>query len=536
MQMQRLRCFFCAVVCLVSKSCARRIEVDESRGLAEDASLSSFPDGIRIHGDFHIHNQCPFPINVMAQNGFVEPILHVQNHIAFGDSWHPPNKLQTKFSVSVGFEFEKGKEASYSLVKLGGIEGAKIVFSGSVTAAAAALTGTIGGGILVGVAGSALVGAGIICPLCVAGGLSASFLTAYGFASGIEMVGEMVLDTISDKSREFLRSRKRVMNSANTTVPLYTFEGLMFPDDELAYAAVSETISHWATHLQQTDRDHVGVAACSRQETAKTSKGLLEWITSARGDDDCVRRYASRIHLPDGVANIWVNTLSSKFSKSLWPAFHGDKHLYVRGGLSLPEYNEALGGWLVEAFTPIFLSEEERDKPNEESEFAACTQINPGMLDKFMSRCKKSCSKSAMGKDICEARCEEKLPSNSSGRGVCRGTYQSTRQMFGGLGEWVCCAAGPQTEADAEERLSFPKFCLLNSDCKPPEEGNDKHEGKWACAEAEVPKTKFWMLDKACWQAPVVADAGDDVRNLLDKFPGGTSEVSWSDNDEVPWM
>jgi len=533
--MQCLHCFFCAVVCLVSKSFARRLEVDESRGMADDASLSFVPDGIGIHGDFYIHNQCVFPINVMAQNGFVSPILHVQNQIAFGDNWHPPNKLQTTFTVSVGFEFEKGKEATYSLVKLGGIEGAKIVFSGSITAAAAVLTGTIGGGILVGAAGTALVGAGIVCPLCVAGGLSASFLTAYGFASGIQMAGEMVLETISDKSREFLRSRKRVMNE----VPLYTFEGLMFPDDALAYAAVSETIVHWANHLQQTDRDNEGVTACSGQETAKKragdNDGLWQWLTkSSGGDNDCVKRYASRIYLPEGVAKIWVDTLNSKFSKSLWPAFHGAKHLYVRGGLTLPEYNEALDGWLVAAFTPIFLSEEERDKPNEESEFAACTQINPDMLHKFMSRCKKGCSKSAMGKDICEARCKDKLPSNSSGRGVCRGTYQSTRQMFG-LGQWVCCAAGPQTEADAEERLAFPKFCLLNSDCKQPEEGNDKHEGKWACAEAEIPKTKFWVLDKGCWQAPVVADAGDNT-TLLDKFPGGTSEVSWSDNDEIPWM
>jgi len=526
--MQRLHCFFCAAVFLVSKTSARRIEVDESRGITEGASLSAFPDGIRIHGDFYIHNQCAFPIHVMAQNGFMEPILHVQNQIAFGDSWHPPNKLQTKFTVSVGFEFKKENEASYSLVKFGAIEGAKIVFSGSITAAAAVLTGTIGGGILVGAAGTAIVGASIVCPLCVAGGLSASFLTAYGFASGIEMVGEMVLDTISDKSRKFLEARKfrySTLESGNTAVPLYTFEGLMFPDDALAYAAVSETISHWVNHLQQTDRHIEGVTACSGQEIAN----------KRAGDNDCVRRYASRIYLPPGVVKIWVDTLSSKFSKSLWPAFHGDKHLYVRGGLSLPEYNEALGGWLVAAYTPIFLSEEERDKPNEESEFAACTRINTGMLHKFMSRCNKSCSKSAMGKDICEARCKDKLPSNSSGRGVCRGTYQSTRQMFG-LGKWVCCAAGPQTAADAEERLSFPKFCLLNSDCKPPEEGNDKHEGKWACAEAEIPKTKFWALDKACWQAPVLADAGDDTRNLLDKFPGGTSEVSWDDNDEIPWM
>jgi len=204
--MQRLRCVFCAVVCLVSKSFARRLEVDESRGMVEDDSLSFVPDGIRIHGDFYIHNQCPFLINAMAQNGFVAPILHVKNQIAFGDSWHPPNKLQTKFTISVGFEFEKGKEASYSLVKLGGLEGAKIVFSGSITAAAAVLTGTVGGGILVGAAGGALVGAGIICPLCVAGGLTASFVTAYGFASGIEMAAEMVLETVSDKSMEFLRS------------------------------------------------------------------------------------------------------------------------------------------------------------------------------------------------------------------------------------------------------------------------------------------------------------------------------------------
>lgn len=497
----------------------------EERGMTENASRSSLPDGIRIHGDFSVHNQCPFPINVMAQNNFFEPIVHVQNQIGFGESWNPPNKLQTKFTVVVGFEFQQGKEASYSLAKLGGIEATKLIFSGGITAAAAALTGS--SPILVGLAGTALTGVGIVCPLCLVGGLSASFLTAYGFASGIEMVGEMVIDTISDKSRKLLKSRERVMSFEDISVHLFTFDGLMFPDDALSFAAVAKTIMHWANHLEETDRLIGGDTKCS---------GVLGRASTQFLEDMCVRRYASRIHIPEGVAKIWLDMLSSKFDKSLWPAFHGERHLYVRGGLSLPEYNDALGGWLVASFTPIFLSEEERAEPNHESEFAACTQVSPEMLHKFMSACKKSCSKSDLGKDICEARCEEKLPSDSSGRGVCRGTYQSTRQMFGGLGKWVCCAAGPQTEADAEERIAFPKFCLVNSDCQPPEEGNDKHEGKWACAEAEIPKTKLWIPDKTCWQAPVVANAGVDTRNLLDKFPGGTSAESWSDTDEIPLM
>lgn len=515
--MQHLHWFFCAVVCLVAKSAARRT--------SGHVSLSVVPDGIRIHGDFYIHNQCSFPINVMAQNGFVAPVLHVQNQIASGDYWHPPNKLKTKFVVSAGFEFKKARERSYETVKYLVVEGSNIVFAGGTAAAAMALTNTIGGGLLVGLAGGALIGAGILCPLCVAGGLSATFLTAYGFASGIEMIGEMIIDTISDESMKFLKSRKRIISSGNMSVPVYTFEGLLFPDDELAYTAVSKTIHHWADYLHETDREKEKGSACS----GDLDERFVQLVHS-----DCVRRYASRIYLPEDVAKIWIDMLNSKFVKSMWPAFHGDRHLYVRGGLSLPEYNEALDGWLVAAYTPIFISEEEVDKPNEETVFAACTQMKPGMLHMFMSRCKKGCSKSAVGKDICEARCTEKLPSNSSGRGVCRGTYQSTRQDMFGLGKWVCCAAGPQTAADAEERLSFPKFCIRNSDCQPPEEGNDKHDGKWACAEAEIPKTKFWLLDKTCWQAPVVADAGDDARNLLDKFPGGTSEESWSDNDEIP--
>merc|ERR1719362_986051 len=96
------------------------------------------------------------------------------------------------------------------------------------------------------------------------------------------------------------------------------------------------------------------------------------------------------------------------------------------------------------------------------------------------------------------------------------------------LGSWVCCAAGPQTSADTEERLAFPKFCLLNSDCLPPEEGNSKHDGKWACAEAEIPKMKMWENDETCWQAPVVADAGEDMRDLLGRFP------TWTAKDEIP--
>merc|ERR1712070_563039 len=133
--------------------------------------------------------------------------------------------------------------------------------------------------------------------------------------------------------------------------------------------------------------------------------------------------------------------LNSKFRKSLWPALHGARHLYIRGGLSWPEYNTALGGWLVAAYTPLFISEE-GNQTYKESPYAACTQIRPGMLKEFMSRCKKACSESQLGKDICEARCEEKLPSSSSGLGVCRGTYMSTRSNM--LGTWVCCAAGPQ--------------------------------------------------------------------------------------------
>lgn len=522
--MKRITSIFCAI--LFVNSSAFRTNVGRNQSTAD---LSVHSSTNLLSGDFYIHNECTFSINALAKNAFFSPVLNAKNNIASGDSWQPPNKLKTDFTVCVGFEFREGAAAGWELAKYGASEGAGLALTGVTTLAAVGLTGTAVGAVALGWSTTAFVGVGIVCPPCmVAGGLTASVVTIYGFASGIEMITDTIVNTISESAVDYLHSKKRDIQSGDTALPVYAFEGLMFPDDKSAQEAVSETILHWADHLQTTDRNI--------HWTKRIARHFGRGEPACEDEKDCVESYANRIYLPEGVAKAWADMLNSKFRASVWPALgfnSGEKHLYVRGGLSLPEWNKALGGWLVASYTPLFMSEEKLPARVEESWYAACTQIDPGMMDEFMEKCKAKCSESTLGLEICQGRCDEKLLRGEvvgeAGLGVCRGTYTSTRYNM--LGTPTCCAAGPQTAADTEERMAFPKFCVLNTDCQPPEEGFDKHEGKWACAQAEVPKTNGeWENDKTCWQAPVVADAGKDTRNLLQKFP------TWTAKDEMALM
>jgi hypothetical protein len=450
-----------------------------------------------------------------------------------GDMWQSDLGVYQTVNVAVGFKFSRGVNSVFDVVKVVGTQLVGFSLEGAALAGASFVTplvlGSAGGAMavsMIAAESAAVASLAVVCPPCALGaGLTGAAMVSFAAYNGIIMISNKLFTASTERLQLLLRYPEHKL--PGTRMQLFPLATLIEDGDYIAQGAIDTMIKRWWNEM----RDDPEMIALRQDD------GLMAHTVGQDGlmaGFDSLDSFRARLWIPVAVAKEFLNMLDSELESSFTPWLWSHRQLYLRGGLSQPSFNQELGGWLVSAFIPLYISEVEHEENAELVDNVACTDIGPDFFERLLKICLDGCRPKKMKKRedsnrlpeiVCEARCREKLSKEvfdrlrPQGAGVCRGIVQRKGWHVHNR----CCSIGNKAEgADHLTDYAFPKFCTENRECRDIYYDRSDDE-PWACAEKayrepylEVKKHgKENPNGESCWSSKVYNDQDEDQRNMF---------------------